>query len=86
MPASDFTSNPHGNFTLFEPLATFKARFPATAKIMIAIGGWGDAGFHLALENDTTRQLFATNVATMLNLTGLDGVGIALITHSNMSK
>lgn len=75
MPASDFTSSPHGNFTLFEPLDTFKSRFPTGAKTMIAIGGWGDAGFHDAMANDSMIQLFASNVATMLNLTGLDGVG-----------
>lgn len=75
MPASDFTSSPHGNFTLFEPLSTFKARFPTGAKMMIAIGGWGDAGFHDAMRNDSMIQRFATNVAIMLNTTGLDGAG-----------
>lgn len=76
MPASDFTSDPHGNFTLFEPLETFKARFPKHAKIIIAIGGWGDAGWHDALRNDSMVGRFAANVAVMLDKTGLDGVDI----------
>jgi len=52
-----------------------KAKFGDSTKVLIAVGGWGDAGFSIAVSNATTRELFAPTVATMLNATDADGLG-----------
>ncbi|KAF2823112.1 glycoside hydrolase [Ophiobolus disseminans] len=58
------------------PISTFKSEFP-NAKIMIAVGGWGDdIGFFQVSKSDATIQQFAAGVATMLTNTGADGVDI----------
>lgn len=68
--------NTGSTFTPFEPIDTFRARFPSTTKIMVAIGGWGDnAGFSTAAMSESSRTTYAKNVAIMLESTGLDGVG-----------
>lgn len=73
-PSENFNSG--STFTPFEPIDTFRARFPSTTKIMVAIGGWGDnAGFSTAAVSETSRSTYAQNVAAMLASTGLDGVG-----------
>jgi chitinase len=72
-----FTTNPAGNFTPFESVAHMRTRFGNGTKILIAIGGWGDtSGFSLGASNDTTRALYAKNVAAMLDSVGADGVDI----------
>lgn len=73
-PSENFNSG--STFTPFESIDTFRARFPSTTKIMVAIGGWGDnAGFSTAAVSETSRSTYAKNVAAMLQSTGLDGVG-----------
>lgn len=73
-PSENFNSG--STFTPFESIDTFRARFPSTTKIMVAIGGWGDnAGFSTAAVSETSRSTYAQNVAAMLQSTGLDGVG-----------
>lgn len=76
--ASDlFTTNPPGNYTPFESVESMRSRFDDGVKISLAIGGWGDTkGFGLASSNDTTRKLFAGNVAKTLDRLGFDGVDI----------
>ncbi|KAJ4290512.1 hypothetical protein N0V90_010729 [Kalmusia sp. IMI 367209] len=57
------------------PISTLRSEFP-NAKIMIAIGGWGDTiGFSEASKSDVTIQKFADDVKTMIMNTGTDGVG-----------
>ncbi|PCH04132.1 Glycoside hydrolase, superfamily [Penicillium occitanis (nom. inval.)] len=74
-PSENFNSG--STFTPFESIDTFRARFPSTTKIMVAIGGWGDnAGFSTAAVSETSRSTYAKNVAAMLQSTGLDGVDI----------
>ena len=74
-PSENFNSG--STFTPFESIDTFRARFPSTTKIMVAIGGWGDnAGFSTAAVSETSRSTYAKNVAAMLESTGLDGVGM----------
>ncbi|OKL55307.1 hypothetical protein UA08_09415 [Talaromyces atroroseus] len=74
-PSENFNSG--SSFTPFESVDTFRARFPSSTKIMIAIGGWGDnAGFSTAAVSDSSRSTYASNVAAMLESTGLDGVDI----------
>lgn len=43
---------------------------------MIAVGGWGDTiGFSTAVKTDAGITKFATDIQTMLQNTGADGVG-----------
>jgi GH18 family chitinase len=52
-----------------------RSQFP-NAKVMVAIGGWGDtSGFSLGATDNTTITTFASNIAKMLKETGADGVG-----------
>lgn len=58
------------------PITTIRSEYP-NAKVMIAVGGWGDdIGFAEASKSDATIAKFATDVATMLTNTGADGVDI----------
>jgi len=57
------------------PISTIRSEFP-DAKVMIAVGGWGDdIGFNQVSKSDATITQFAADVATMLTNTGADGVG-----------
>ena len=68
--------NSGSTYTPFEPLNTFRARFLAGTKVLIAIGGWGDtSGFSAGAKDNNTRATYAKNVAAMLKSTGADGVG-----------
>ncbi|KAI4953282.1 hypothetical protein J4E86_006823 [Alternaria arbusti] len=56
------------------PVHTIRTEFP-NAKVMIAVGGWGDtAGFCQATKSDASMLAFAADIATMLARTGADGV------------
>ncbi|KAI4622221.1 hypothetical protein J4E83_004961 [Alternaria metachromatica] len=56
------------------PIHTIRTEFP-NAKVMIAVGGWGDTvGFCQATKSDASMLAFAADVATMLARTGADGV------------
>lgn len=75
--SSLFTTSPAGNYTPFQSVASVRELFDNCTKVMIAIGGWGDDyGFPLGATNETTRALFASNVAQMLENVGADGVGM----------
>ncbi|KAF2092311.1 carbohydrate-binding module family 18 protein [Saccharata proteae CBS 121410] len=76
VPTSDFLTEEGGNFTLFEPIDTFRARFDPGCKIMVAIGGWGDTNYTYALHNHTMHQRFASNVKKMMDKYDLDGIDI----------
>lgn len=77
-PSENFNSG--SSFTPFESVDTFRARFPNSTKIMIALGGWGDeAGFSTAAVSEDSRSTYAKNVADMLNSTGFDGVGKSFV-------
>lgn len=53
-----------------------RKRFSPNTKLMVAIGGWGDTeGFSAGAKDETTRERFAKNVASMLDANGFDGVG-----------
>lgn len=55
-----------------------RSRFSPGTKLMIAIGGWGDSsGFSTAAKDETSRNQYAKNVATMVNQLGFDGVGMS---------
>ncbi|KAL5120800.1 hypothetical protein ACEQ8H_001281 [Pleosporales sp. CAS-2024a] len=58
------------------PISTIRSEFP-NAKVMIAVGGWGDdIGFYQMSQTNTTINQFAADIATMLTNTGADGVDI----------
>lgn len=51
-----------------------RPQFAPETKIMVAIGGWGDvAGFEHAAKTEESRQIFASNIAKMVEQTGVDG-------------
>jgi GH18 family chitinase len=65
------------DWPLFTSIDDVRAKFPKEAKILVAIGGWGDTiGFSVAALNDETRKTFAENVASMVATTGADGVDV----------
>jgi chitinase len=75
--SSLFTTEPAGNYTPFESVDTMRSRFDNGTKILIALGGWGDtAGFSAGAADDTSRALYAKNLAAMLDSHGFDGVDI----------
>ncbi|KAF2622879.1 carbohydrate-binding module family 18 protein [Macroventuria anomochaeta] len=58
------------------PISTIRSEFP-NAKVMIAVGGWGDdIGFNTVSNSETSMQKFASDINTMLANTGADGVDI----------
>lgn len=76
---SSLLVSPPGNYTPFMDPDALRARFDTGAKLMIAIGGWGDnAGFDAALETDESRKDFAQNVKNLLDRYKFDGVDIDL--------
>jgi len=57
------------------PISTWRSEYP-NAKIMIAVGGWGDTiGFSQAAKDDAAIQKFGSDIQSMLTTTGADGVG-----------
>lgn len=63
-------------FPFFTTVAEIRQKFKANTKIMVAIGGWGDAGFEEAASDDSTRKRWARQVKAMVDLTGADGIDI----------
>lgn len=62
---------------LFTTVSDVRARFSPSAKVMVAIGGWGDSkGFEKACETEKHRQLWTKQVRAMVDATGADGVDI----------
>jgi chitinase len=69
-------SNDTASYKPHVPIATIKQEYPQ-AKIMVAIGGWGDtSGFSAAAKSDAGITKFASDIKTMLDANGLDGVDI----------
>ncbi|CAG8962284.1 hypothetical protein HYFRA_00005339 [Hymenoscyphus fraxineus] len=62
---------------LFTTVSETRKKFEKGTKILVAIGGWGDTdGFEEAASTDEKRELWASNVARMVENTGADGVDI----------
>ncbi|KAF2179360.1 carbohydrate-binding module family 18 protein [Zopfia rhizophila CBS 207.26] len=69
-------SNNTAGFQPKIPISTIRSEF-SNAKVMIAIGGWGDDyGFSPAVASETAMATWALGVAEMLRTTGADGVDI----------
>ncbi|KAH9872701.1 hypothetical protein J1614_005095 [Plenodomus biglobosus] len=77
MSTSLFNNPGQQDWPLFTTVDEVRPRFAPGTKVQIAIGGWGDtAAFSHAARSVANRKLFAMNVATMLEITGADGVDI----------
>lgn len=72
-----FTTDPPGQFGTFMPVEEVADLFDEGTKVLIAIGAaWGDtAGFSIGAANETSRAIYAKNVAALLDFFGVDGVG-----------
>ncbi|KAI1459452.1 glycoside hydrolase family 18 protein [Annulohypoxylon moriforme] len=72
-----FTSDPPGTYTPFTDVATLRSQFPDGTKVCMAIGGWGDtAGYSVGQKDDTSRKLYAKNIASTLDSLGYDCVDV----------
>ncbi|KAF2677406.1 carbohydrate-binding module family 18 protein [Lentithecium fluviatile CBS 122367] len=69
-------ANDTANYKPHVDISTIKSEFPE-AKIMVAIGGWGDTkGFSDAVKSEAGIKKFASDVKTMIENTGIDGIDI----------
>jgi GH18 family chitinase len=74
-----FTTDPPGQYAPFMNVSAIRSLFVPGTKVMISIGGWGDtAGLSTGAKDDTSRALYAKNIASLINSTGVDGVGMLL--------
>ncbi|KAH8891828.1 glycoside hydrolase [Thozetella sp. PMI_491] len=75
--SSLFTTSPGGVYTPFKSVADLRTMFDDGTKVCMAIGGWGDtAGFGVGAATDTSRKLFAQNVAATADRLGYDCVDV----------
>lgn len=69
-----FLGPDRNEWPLFRSVESARQAFAINAAdILVAIGGWGDTGFVVAARNDSSRKMFAQNVARMVEATGADG-------------
>lgn len=62
---------------LFTTVSETRPLFSSDAKVMVAIGGWGDSkGFEEASRDKTSRKRWTRQVRAMVDDTGADGVDI----------
>ncbi|PGG95822.1 hypothetical protein AJ79_09859 [Helicocarpus griseus UAMH5409] len=72
-----FNKSPPEEFTPWMNISDIKALFEDKAKVLIAIGGWGDTkGFHEAVKDEASIENYAKNVVDMVKKHGFDGVDI----------
>lgn len=65
---------------LFTSIAQIRPNFPDSARILVAIGGWGNTdGFSKAAKTKESRKVFANNVKAMIEATGADGERHAML-------
>ena len=79
MQSSVFNQVEPSSWPLFTTVKETRSQFAPGTQIMVAIGGWGDAGFSAAAKTDKTRKLFAKNVRAMIDATGADGMSQCLL-------
>ncbi|KAK2752863.1 hypothetical protein FQN54_008016 [Arachnomyces sp. PD_36] len=76
-PSNVFTTDPPKSYTPFQSVESIRALFDDGAKVSLAIGGWGDTeGFSQGAKDETSRQLYAKNVASVIDQLGFDGVDV----------
>ncbi|CAG7563273.1 unnamed protein product [Fusarium equiseti] len=65
------------DYPMFTSVSDVRARAPHHAKVMIAIGGWGDTqGFEEAAKTELSRKRWARQVAAMVEATETDGIDV----------
>ncbi|KAH8176778.1 glycosyl hydrolases family 18 domain-containing protein [Sarocladium implicatum] len=65
------------SWSLFTTVNETRPLFDPEAKVMVAIGGWGDSvGFEEAARDKQSRQRWARQVRAMVDDTGADGIDI----------
>lgn len=65
------------SWPLFTTVTEARSSFSPEAKIMVAIGGWGDSvGFEEASKSDESRKRWTRQVRAMVDDTGADGIDI----------
>jgi len=80
MRSSSFNDPNASDWPLFTTVDAVRSQFAKGAKIMVAIGGWGDTeGFSEAAKSAEGRRLFAGNVKAMVEFTGADGMFFRLM-------
>ena len=81
--SSNFVNDPPRDYIPFKPVLDVRSMFSPETKVLIAIGGWGDTkGFSEGAATPASRELFAKNVAKMLDTHGFDGVGMISPAHN----
>jgi chitinase len=74
--SSLFVPSPGEEYKPFMSIAGLR-KFVPKAKLLVAIGGWGDtAGFSAGAKDRASQQLYAENVAKMVETHSFDGVGM----------
>ena len=77
LPSSLFNNYTGIRWPLFTTTQRVRAQLEPDAKVMVAIGGWGDTeGFSVAARTAESRERFALNIARMVQEAGADGVDI----------
>ncbi|GKU00281.1 extracellular chitinase [Fusarium langsethiae] len=65
------------DYPMFTSVSDVRARVPHHAKVMIAIGGWGDnQGFEEAARTEFLRKRWTRQVAAMVVATEADGIDV----------
>lgn len=79
-------SSEPGSWKPFVPIETMRSEYP-NAKLMAAIGGWGDTqGFGATCKSKANMAKFAKDVKNLVDQYGLDGVGECCIVSTPCSQ
>ncbi|KAF4963089.1 hypothetical protein FSARC_8862 [Fusarium sarcochroum] len=75
--SSLFVSQPAGNYEPFQSLDHVRLLFDHEVKVCLSIGGWGDnSGFDEGAKTSSSREEFARNIASTVDVFGFDCVDI----------
>ncbi|PSR97198.1 glycoside hydrolase family 18 protein [Coniella lustricola] len=71
-----FLEDERTEWPLFRTVEATREHFSPDTQVLVAIGGWGDNGFAEAAKDDSSRKVFAQNIAKMVKDTGADGIDV----------
>ncbi|KAF4963544.1 hypothetical protein FSARC_8449 [Fusarium sarcochroum] len=75
--SSLFASQPAGRYEPFQSLEQVRCLFDHEVKVCLSIGGWGDnSGFDEGAKTGSSREYFAKNIASTVEMLGFDCVDI----------
>ncbi|KAF4969895.1 hypothetical protein FSARC_2952 [Fusarium sarcochroum] len=75
--SSLFAAQPAGKYEPFQPLSQVRGFFDHEVKVCLSIGGWGDnSGFDEGVKTSSSREDFAKNIASTVDMLGFDCVDI----------